>query len=142
MSSIRDRVRLMPASNLDAMQQTATDAIEDLRTAYLAVSHSNIDQLLQMIEAPAPHDEAWQSLVYRIAHDLKGQGSTFGHELVTKIAASLCTLIRKSGTCEDPSFAKRANAHCEALRVVLDKDIRGNGGENGLTLLKILSSEE
>lgn len=139
MASIRDRVRPMPASELDAMQKVATQAIEDLRATYLTVSRDNIDQLLQMIEGPAPHDEAWRSLIFRVAHDLKGQGSTFGHELVTRIAGSLCILIRNGDAGEEPSFVKRAVAHCQALRVVLDKDIRGDGGETGLALLKILS---
>lgn len=141
MTNLRERVRPIPAGELEAMQLAADQAIENLRAAYLTASHDQIDRLQQLIDQPAPHDEAWRTEIYRIAHDLKGQGTTFGHELVTKIAASLCQLIRKNGTREDPHFTKPAQAHCEALDVILTKDIRGLGGEHGAELLRILSIE-
>jgi HPt (histidine-containing phosphotransfer) domain-containing protein len=140
MSAIRDRVRPIPASELAAMQRDAKSAIEDLRATYIEVSHRNLGRIAALIAANPPHDEAWRTEIYRLAHDLKGQGSTFGHELVSRIAASLCALIRASGTCDDAKFAKRATAHVEAMRVVLEKDIRGPGGEHGAALLKILGA--
>jgi|JI8StandDraft_1071087.scaffolds.fasta_scaffold235677_2 chemotaxis protein histidine kinase CheA len=142
MTSLRDRVRPLPAGVLAAMQKDAKSAIEDLRATYLTVSREQIAHLQQLIGRAAPHDEAWQTEIYRVAHDLKGQGSTFNYDLVTRIAAGLCHLIKDGGTCEDAKFARRAIAHCQALQVVLDKDIRGLGGEHGAALLKILSIEE
>lgn len=141
MTQIRDRVRPMPPDHLEAMERDAESVIEDLRQTYLDVSRRNFDQLQGLIDNPTPHDDAWRTDIYRLAHDLKGQGSTFGHELVTRIAQGLCILIREGGSCNGPSFAKHATAHCEALRAVLDKDIRGDGGEHGQALLRILAIE-
>jgi chemotaxis protein histidine kinase CheA len=142
MTPLRNRVSLLPPSELAAMQKDAKSAIEDLREAYLKVSREQIGHLQQLIDGPPPHDEAWRTEIYRIAHDLKGQGATFGHDLVTRIAAGLCVLIKDDGTGDDAKFAKHATAHCQALQVVLEKDIRGLGGEHGVALLKILSIEK
>jgi HPt (histidine-containing phosphotransfer) domain-containing protein len=39
--------------------------------------------------------------LYRLAHDLKGQGTTFGHPQITEIAAELCRALNgNAGTAE------------------------------------------
>jgi len=138
MPSIRDRVRVIPAAELASMERTADAAIEEMRNAYRAAGRESVDRLQRLVQsqdaAENPHDE-----IYRLAHDLKGQGATFGQELVTVIAASLCKLIRAGNKVNGADFAKRAVAHCEAIRVVLDKDIRGMGGDHGTALLKVLA---
>jgi len=137
MPSIRDRVRLIPAGELDSMQRTADAAIEELRDAYRSISRENVDQLQKLVQRPVVSEREREE-IYRLAHDLKGQGSTFGQELVTTIATSLCKLIRTLGKGNDDDFAKHAIAHCEAIRVILDKDIRGMGGDHGTALLRVL----
>ncbi len=55
--------------------------------------------------------EGWPetaNAMYRLAHDLKGQGTTFGHPLVTEIAAELCRAIDgKAGTAELSGYIDR-----------------------------------
>ena len=142
MTSLRDRVRFLPPGELAAMEKDAKSAIEDLRATYLTVSREQIGHLQQLLDQPPPHDDAWRTDAYRVAHDLKGQGSTFNYDLVTRIATGLCHLIKDGGACDDAKFTRRATAHCQALQVVLDKDIRGLGCEHGATLLKILAIGE
>jgi chemotaxis protein histidine kinase CheA len=137
MPSIRDRVRLIPASELESMQRTADAAIEDLRDAYRTVSRENVDQLQKQVQSQVTTEKQREE-IYRLAHDLKGQGATFGQDLVTIIATSLCKLIRSLGKGDDDDFAKHAIAHCEAIRVILEKDIRGTGGDQGAALLRVL----
>jgi chemotaxis protein histidine kinase CheA len=137
MVSIRDRVRVIPASELDSMQRTADAAIEELRDAYRTISRENVDRLQKLVQAPMAGEKQREE-IYRLAHDLKGQGSTFGQDLVTIIATSLCKLIRGLGEATEDDFAKHAIAHCEAIRVILDKDIRGTGGDHGAALLRVL----
>ena len=142
MKSLRDRVRILPDGSLADMQKDAKSAIEDLRATYLKVSREQLERMQQLIDIAPPHDEAWRTEIYRIAHDLKGQGATFGYDLVTRIATGLCTLIQEGGDCTDPKFARHATAHRQALLVILDKDIRGLGGETGAALLKILAAAD
>ena len=38
------------------------------------------------------------SLIFRVAHDLKGQGTTFGYPLATQIAGLLCEFIKSAAS--------------------------------------------
>ena len=69
-----------------------------------------------------------------IAHNLKGQGASFGYPLITAVAESLLGFL--GGLSEaDARLMKIALAHVGAMRTVLDKDIRGEGGAAGSTLV-------
>ena len=72
--------------------------------------------------------------MFKIAHDMKGQGSTFGYNLLTEIAGSLCDFIRRR---TDPSDADLVlvGHHVNALNVVLEKRIKGSGGELGQQII-------
>lgn len=73
-----------------------------------------------------------------IAHDMKGQGSTFGYNLITDIAASLGRYLR-----DVPPDRRRSDvvvAHMDALDAVLSKRILGNGGAVGRAIVDALAS--
>lgn len=65
--------------------------------------------------------------IFRIGHELKGQGGTFGYPLISKIGGSLCRYI------ESVADHKRVDlgivrAHALALRAVASNKITGDGG--------------
>src|SRR6185369_15681308 len=68
--------------------------------------------------------------LYGLAHNIKGQGSSFGYPLVTRIGHSLCTLVRQERPFADADLGVM-QAHLDALRLILTKDIKGEGGEVG-----------
>jgi HPt (histidine-containing phosphotransfer) domain-containing protein len=144
MSILRDKVGTLPASQLEAMARDADDAVAELREPFIHSSLRNVERLRHLLLAAATRPEGWQAEAYRLAHDLKGQGTTFDFELISRIAHALCLQL-ESGTTDAEETDKgalrnkRALAYCEALRVILSKDIRGMGGEHGARLLKILS---
>lgn len=72
-----------------------------------------------------------------IAHNLKGQGSSFGYPLITQIGLSLNRMLKDLECC-DPRCAEIALAHARALSTVLEKDIRGTGGTSGQALVQRL----
>jgi hypothetical protein len=61
---------------------------------------------------------------------MKGQGSSFGYPLVTRFSQSLCKLLAPGREIGDPGI-KIAQAHLDALKLVLDQRIAGKGGEIG-----------
>jgi chemotaxis protein histidine kinase CheA len=142
MASLRDKVGKMPAAQLEAMAREAGDAVAELRGPFMRASLENVERLRQLFTAVAERPPGWEAEAYRMAHDLKGQGTSFDFELVSHIAHALCRHLADRGRESGPDPAardQRALALCEALRVVLSKDIRGMGGEHGAALLKILS---
>jgi hypothetical protein len=63
------------------------------------------------------------------AHDLKGQGASFGYPLITRIAQSLCRLGH-AGPLEacTAERLRAVGAHLDVLVLILEKRIRGDGG--------------
>lgn len=68
--------------------------------------------------------------IHAIAHNVKGQGGSFGYHLVTDIGASLCDFIR-SGDRHSPTELSILHAHIKALKTVSENDICGDGGDTG-----------
>ena len=78
--------------------------------------------------------------VFRVAHDLKGQGSSFGFPLITKIGHSLCTLTRDRARDYQAPHLDLAKSHLDAIELVLTKSIKGEGGKVGAELVAKLES--
>lgn len=72
--------------------------------------------------------------IFKIAHNIKGQGSTFGYDLLTEIAGSLCEFIRRLSEPGDDDLAL-VRHHVSAIGVVLEQRITGSGGKLGEDLL-------
>ena len=73
-----------------------------------------------------------------LAHELRGQGGTFGYPLVTTFAKMLYDFTGPEGRQED-SAVEIVKAHVDALRVVIREKISGNGGQIGKELLNSLN---
>ncbi len=69
----------------------------------------------------------------RLAHDLKGQGTTFGYPLLTEFAGSLSRLLAE-GQAGDPLLGQLVGLHVKAIAAVVQGRITGDGGETGLAL--------
>lgn len=84
--------------------------------------------------------DLWQE-VFDVAHNLKGQGASFNFVLVTEIADLLCGLVRRRLFVDDEALAY-ARRHVDAIRVVLENNIQGDGGDDGRELLSTLQNVE
>lgn len=72
-----------------------------------------------------------------VAHELRGQGGTFGYPLITVFAKSLYEATLP-GCPEDDATLSVVKAHTDAMRAVIRDRISGDGGEIGRELLKSL----
>ena len=72
-----------------------------------------------------------------LAHELRGQGGTFGYPLITIFGKMLyeCT---GEGCREDNAAVDIVKAHIDAMRAVLREKIGGDGGEIGRALMEML----
>ncbi|HKP22965.1 MAG TPA: Hpt domain-containing protein [Dongiaceae bacterium] len=109
----------------------ATWALVDVAKARTALAAANDD-----LAGRGQHVEA----LFRIGHDLKGQGSSFGFPLVTKIGHSLCALTRNRARGYESRDLDLAKSHLDALDLILTKGIKGEGGKVGADLVAKLES--
>jgi hypothetical protein len=121
---------------MEAVLARAQAAVADLAKSYGADTTADLDRCIALLKT-ARADEAARSAaikeLYGIAHNIKGQGSSFGYPLVTRIGHSLCTLVRQERDFSDADLGV-VQAHLDALRLILAKDIKGEGGEIGAKL--------
>ena len=84
-------------------------------------------------------DEKVTGLVFRVAHDLKGQGTTFGYPLVTQIGGLLCDFIRSTAPVPLSDRVGVLRAHLAAMTLVLKQDIKGDGDATSRQLVEKLA---
>ncbi len=112
------------------------DPMGDLTAVYLKAVKQDVAKLEQMLAALTRDPESWSTALsgmVGIVHDIKGQGTSFGYPLMTSVGDTLLTLLRMARG-GDPATLELASAHVQALRIVLEQDIKGDGGEQGAAL--------
>ncbi|MFC3676437.1 Hpt domain-containing protein [Ferrovibrio xuzhouensis] len=133
-SSSRDNDNAAIAATL----ANAQAAVADLADQYIGWVNEDLVRLETVATAATGStDPDKLTAVYDVAHDIKGQGSTFGYQLVTEIGALLCRYIQdciKKARCDDGVIA----AHIEALHTVVDNRVQGDAGEIGREILAAL----
>jgi hypothetical protein len=111
----------------------AEEATTALRANYTEWARIDVDHTQALLDAAtkAPAGRREQlDLLYAAMHNIKGQGSSFGYPLVTRLGQSLCRLVAPGRVVDDAGL-KIAQAHLDALKLVLEQKIAGKGGEVG-----------
>lgn len=121
-----------------------SDAVRDAEDAVAALADNFLDWIAEDIarakaalEAAGakPGDNlAELHAIFEVMHNIKGQGSTFGYNLLTKMAGSLCDYIRDAAHPADTRQVKVMAAHFAAIDFILDKKLKGDGGDAGAQL--------
>lgn len=97
---------------------------------------AKMSSALDGVEIPKERFDA----VYGCAHDIKGQGGTFGYPLLTEIAGSLCKLIETLLSMDaarnlTPLRKTAVDMHVRALQLVHANRLTGQGGDAGRKLI-------
>ncbi len=109
---------------------------EDLIATYLEGARKDLRDLGALISRLQSDPALWAAKrrdLQQIVHNVKGQGSSFGYPLMTRIGDSLLCLIKSADEALAPDLGLIA-AHVTALKTVLEYDVRGPGGPLGETL--------
>ena len=122
------------------LDEVDADAAERARAVVAKLAGAYVERAMRDIEAL---DDAYAHAVAHpaerggriariadIAHDVEGQGGSFGYPLMSAIGASLSELSRTTNQCDD-AHLKLVKAHIDAMRVVIDNRIAGDGGARG-----------
>ena len=123
--------------SMSAVLARAQAAVDDLAKGYTTWARADVERARTSLDAalsdPAQRAKHVEDL-FRVAHDLKGQGASFGYPLVTRIADSLCKLTRDRKLAYENRHLDLAKAHLDAAQLVLTKEIKGEGGQIGADL--------
>jgi HPt (histidine-containing phosphotransfer) domain-containing protein len=86
------------------------------------------------VDGATRHDE---DQLYRIAHDFKGHAGSYGYPLVSMIAASMCSLIKRGGL-QIPNTHDAIDCHVNAIQQLIEGRMSGDGGESGQQIVENL----
>jgi len=122
--------------------------VAQAEAAVAALSASYYGQLTSDVKTLS---EMWNSLeqgmsvadvlaqIQSLAHNIKGQGGSFGYDLVTAVGASLCDYIR-NGERRSVDELNIVHAHIKILKMIADNDISGTGGDTGARIIAKLAA--
>ncbi|WP_372786966.1 Hpt domain-containing protein [Phenylobacterium sp.] len=104
--------------------------------AWLQDEIVKLEAARQQIKDAGVTVETMENLYLR-AHDLKGLGTTYGYQLITRIAGSLCRLIDdKDKRASTP--LELVDAHIDAIKAAVRDDIRSDEHPVGRVLVEEL----
>ena len=127
------------APDFDSLIAQAEAAVEALRDTYRLQLSADVEQLCDIwsrVEAEGVSADRLAEL-HSVAHNIKGQGGSFGYDLVTDIGASFCDYLR-GGERVSPDELNVVHMHIRMLKRVSDDDISGDGGETGARIVEKL----
>jgi chemotaxis protein histidine kinase CheA len=125
------------AVDLDTLNR-AEAVITEMTDNYLewvAEDLAKIHQALEDLKAEKKDHKDALARIFQLSHDMKGQGGSFGYTLMTILGGNLCHIVEK---LEDAGSAEVEviQLHIDAMDLVIAKQMKGDGGEEGEQLLK------
>lgn len=128
-------------AGLGAILANAQAAVAELADQYIGWVKEDMVRLEAAIapitDSAGSADAVRLRAVYDVAHDIKGQGSTFGYPLVTEIANLLCRYT-EAATKKAKTDRSVIDAHVTALHTVINNRVQGDAGELGREILEAL----
>jgi chemotaxis protein histidine kinase CheA len=148
MDSTASAQQFAPAPD-DVPDDDVPDAVREAEAAVAALADSFLEWINEDIsrakEALAkaqdkPGDNQPEiRAIFEVVHNVKGQGGSFGYDLLTKIGGSLCDYLREESASSDEKQLKVIAAHFAAMDFVLEKNIQGSGDAIGEQLIAKVS---
>lgn len=122
---------------LEAAEQALTKMSEDYPDWVSGLIVKLQEQHGRCVDTPEKRHEFFEEINH-IAHDMKGQGGTFGYPLITKFADSLYGFtVKRPGDITDNQI-ELVKSHVDSMRAVIRGRVSGDGGEIGAELSKSL----
>ena len=80
------------------LEKRADQVIHDLTNTFLVGAKENISRLKELISVLQTQSQpaVAKKELYQTAHDLKGQGSVFGYNLITALGSDICKILQKN----------------------------------------------
>ena len=115
-----------------AKAEAALKSLSGNFSQWLQDEITKLDGARQQVKANGVTPETMENLYFR-AHDLKGLGTTYGYQLITRIAASLCRLIDEKDKRVSAPIAL-VDAHIDAIKAAVREDMKADDHPVGAAL--------
>jgi len=138
-NNLRDKVSVTGPGVVDeAMLKKGEQVIADMAGSYLEWMQEDLAKIQAAYETLATGDGDIKSnmdAVFKVSLDIKGQGGSFNYDLMTAIGGELCNLIEKLGKEPGRSEIEAVKIHIDAMHLVIQNRMTGNGGAQGKAIL-------
>ncbi len=119
-----------------AKAEAALKSLASNFSQWLADEITKLEAARQQVKEQGISVETMANLYLR-AHDLKGLGTTYGYQLITRIAGSLCRMIDdKEKRATTP--LELVDAHIDAIKAAVRDDIKSDEHPVGRVLVEEL----
>ncbi len=137
-NTLKSKVSVGGAGAVDeAALLRAENAIANMTDEYLewvVQDIARIEKACQDLKSDASEREKNLQGVFQVAHDIKGQGGSFGFDLMTVIGNQVCQIIDKADA-NDPHIVDVIDVHVDAMKLVVASKLKGTGGQDGELML-------
>ncbi len=127
-----------PGAINPAMLEKAEQVLAGLSDSYLEWVQQdlkNISAAYDELKAAGGDPKKALDNIFRIAHDMKGQGGSFGFNLVTSVGNELCRMIEKFPSTASPAHIDAIGVHIDSLKLIIAQKLKGDGGPSGAAIL-------
>ena len=124
------------AINQEALEK-AEEVIASLADSYqesVADDFLKMDEAFKKLEAATGDRKEELMGVFQEALNLKGQGGSFGYDLMTSIGTELCRLIERLDKT-GPKEVEAIKLHIDSMKLVIGSDMKGDKGDPGKKML-------
>ncbi len=122
-----------------SVDPTASPEWEQARADWWLQAKGQLETLQQAVTTATPGSLQLET-IYVPMHDMAGLAGVLGYPLLGKIARGLIETLRKGANPLDDKMLMISRAHLAALVALHAKDVRGEGGSQGVAILAKLAS--
>jgi len=122
----------------------AEQAIQSMEGEYLAWVQADLDKLdaaIATLSASGGGTKDNLQTIFRISHDIKGQGGSFGFDMMTSLGNVLCRLIENMPEA-GPQEIDVIQLYITGMKYVIANHIKGIGGAKGEAMLQELDDKK
>lgn len=124
---LRAKVGNKPGPNIDQMVASAKAALDEMKDDFEVWIRDDLKALKESVAAlHRAADPIALERIKTLAHEIKGQGSTYGYPLLTAAGDLLHLFIDKDATVAAQNLGI-IDAHVDFMALVLNQEIRDQG---------------
>lgn len=129
----------------DTLARRAADTLADLADQYPTWTQDELTAMTDFLDqASATDGDARFPLIrehfFRKAHDIKGQGATFGYPLMTDVGSFVCEYLRHKTNFTDQDIALMRDM-VALMQTILNDRLTGDGGEAGQVIRRQIGKD-
>ena len=117
--------------------ERAEQVIANLADNYLEWVQTDLARIHTAWEALRAAKEGRKEIleeIYQVAHDMKGQGGSFGYNLITAVGNQLCRFIEGRQDA-NPAEVQAIKLHIDTMNLIIARRLEGDGGTEGAAVL-------